>query len=189
MARANLRRRRSPSWFRITCAHHARSFVFKISYLPMPDRDSKKSFNTLRGFINGEEPDEPIYFAYSATLRIFGDELPLDEITCALGVQPTRTQRKGGRPKPTSKMVYRQDAWRLSSSLPETEPLHRHIDEVWTAVKAHAEYLKELKRRYTVDVFCGYRSNCDHAGIEVPASSLEMFTVLEIPLGISIIIA
>lgn len=77
----------------------------------------------------------------------------------------------------------------FDSSLPEIEPLHRHIDEIWAAVKPRAMHLKELKQQFSVDVFCGYRSNCDHAGIEVPPSSLEMFSVLEIPFGVSIIIA
>jgi hypothetical protein len=40
-----------------------------------------------------------------------------------------------------------------------------------------------------VDVFLGYRSNCDHAGVEVPHESLEMFIELRIPFGVSIIIA
>lgn len=155
----------------------------------MTERDGEKSFNTLRGFIRGEEPDEPIYFAYSASLRIFGDGLPLEDITRELGIQPTSTRRKGDRPKSTSKTVFHDDAWTFDSSLPQTELLHRHIDEVWAAVKPRAMYLKELKQQFSVDVFCGYRSNCDHAGIEVPASSLEMFAVLEIPFGVSIIIA
>ncbi len=155
----------------------------------MTERDGEKSFDTLGGFINGEEADEPIYFAYSASLRIFGDELPLDEITRELGVQPTRTRRKGDRAKPTSKTSYRDDAWFLSSSLPETEALHRHIDEIWAAIKPRARYLKELNKRFKVDVFCGYRSNCDHAGIELPASSFEIFTALDIPFGVSIIVA
>jgi hypothetical protein len=46
-----------------------------------------------------------------------------------------------------------------------------------------------LKELATVDVFLGYRSNVDHAGVEIAHSSLEMFLRLEIPLGLSIIIA
>lgn len=39
-----------------------------------------------------------------------------------------------------------------------------------------------------MDVFLGYRTNCDTAGIEVPHTSLEMFSELKIPSGISIIV-
>lgn len=155
----------------------------------MTELDGEKSFNTLRGFIRGEKPREPIYFAYSATLRIHGDDLPLDEITNRLKVQPTRTHRKGGRPKPTAQTVYRDDAWHFQPPLPETEPLERHIDALWSVVKPHVSYLKSLKEQYKVDVFCGYRSNCDHVGIQVPHTCLELFTALEVPLGVSLIIA
>lgn len=54
-----------------------------------------KSFRTLRGFVEGSEPDEPNYLGYSAHLRIFGDALDLDEITRTMGVQPTVAYRKG----------------------------------------------------------------------------------------------
>lgn len=47
----------------------------------------------------------------------------------------------------------------------------------------------DLKKRAHVDVFLGYRSNIDHAGVEVPHTCLELFTRLEIPFGLSIIIA
>ena len=51
-----------------------------------------------------------------------------------------------------------------------------------------ADYLRALKKTVLVDVFLGYRSNCDHAGIEIPHTSLEMFTELEISFGISIVV-
>jgi hypothetical protein len=40
-----------------------------------------------------------------------------------------------------------------------------------------------------VDFFLGYRSSSDSAGVEVPAKSLEMFIDLQVPFGLSIIIA
>ena len=40
----------------------------------MADSDQPKMFRTLRGFLNGEEPDEANYFRFSAMLRIHGDE-------------------------------------------------------------------------------------------------------------------
>ena len=149
--------------------------------------DGEKSFNTLRGFLHGEEPEEPVYFAYSATLRIHGDGLPFEEIADRLRVQPTYTHRRGERRGPRSP-EHRDDAWHFAPPLPETEPLERHIEALWSVVKPQVEYLKSLKERYKVDVFCGYRSSCDHAGIEVPHTCLELFTALEVPFGISILI-
>lgn len=155
----------------------------------MNEPDGQRIFKTLRGFIEGEESAEPRYFAYRATFRIFGIDLPFAEITHELGIQPTRTQRKGERRKPASKVAFPEDAWFLSSMLPEDELLHKHIDQLWSSLKPHSIYLKSLKQRHRVSVFCGYRSNCDHAGVDVPAASLEMFRELDIPFSLSITIA
>lgn len=151
-------------------------------------RGSKlKSYNTLRGFLTGEESDEPIYFAHSATLRIFGEELDFEEIEHHLGLKATHTHRKGDKRGPRSP-GFRHDMWSYRPPIPEERLLGEHIDALWSAIQ-HAEiYLLELKNRVTVDVFLGYRSNHDFAGVEVPYTSLEMFTRLEIPFGISIII-
>ena len=79
--------------------------------------------------------------------------------------------------------------WLFQPPMEESEPLHKHIDALWLALKPHKRYLLELKKSFAVDVFLGYRSNCDHAGLEVPYSSLEMFLELKIPFGLSIIVA
>ena len=73
--------------------------------------------------------------------------------------------------------------------MPEERPLAVHIDTLWAHLKPHQDYLRSLKRHLTVDVFLGYRSNSDTAGLEVPHTCLEMFTTLEVPFGLSIIIA
>ena len=64
----------------------------------------------------------------------------------------------------------------------------RHIEALWQIVRPEIDYLKALKQRFKVDVFCGYRSNCDHAGFEVSHKSLELFTELEVPFGVSAIV-
>lgn len=153
----------------------------------MADSNKPKMFRTLRGFLNGEEPDEANYFCFSATLRIHGDGVPFEEISQRLGVQPSYLHRKGERRGPGSP-VYRDDAWHYQPSLPETEPLERHIEALWQIVQPAVEYLKALKQRFKVDVFCGYRSNCDHAGFEVSHKCLDLFTALEVPFGVSIIV-
>jgi hypothetical protein len=153
----------------------------------MKDCNDPQFFRTLRGFLNGEEPDEANYFCFSATLRIHGDDVPFEEISERLGVQPTNLHRKGERRGPKSP-AYRDDAWHFEPSLPETEPLERHIEALWQVVRPAVDYLKALKQRLKVDVFCGYRSNCDHAGFEVSHTCLELFTALEVPFGVSVIV-
>ncbi|MFC1834093.1 DUF4279 domain-containing protein [Thermodesulfobacteriota bacterium] len=148
----------------------------------------KDEFSTIRGFVEGEEPEEETYFAYSATLRIFGDIADPEEISNRLRLSPTRTHRKGEKAGPRSPS-YRKDMWSYSPPMAESEPLAMHIDALWSKLKPHSQYLLALKQNLEVDVFLGYRTNCDHAGIEVPHGSLEMFTELQIPFGVSIVIA
>jgi len=68
----------------------------------------EKRFKTLRGFLAGKERDEDTYFAYSATVRIFGDITNMDEISTELGLQPTDSHRKRERRGPRS-AGYRHD--------------------------------------------------------------------------------
>lgn len=155
--------------------------------MAMGDADPPRAFRTVRGFLTGEEPDEPTRFAFTASLRVHGHQVPFQELSERLGVQPTHLHRQGERPGPRSP-AHREDAWHFSPALPKTEPLERHIEALWRVVQPHVEYLKSLKERFHVDVFCGYRSNCDWAGFDVSHQCLILFTALEIPFGVSIIV-
>ena len=110
-----------------------------------------------------ESNEEHYYFAYSATLRIFGDLPNLDEISNALSLRPTHTHRKGDQHRSGS--PFSHDMWSFTPPLDESEPLEKHIDTLWSLVKPHKHYLLELKKLATVDVFLGYRSDCETAGI------------------------
>src|SRR5581483_4412934 len=122
----------------------------------------------------------------SASLRIFGNNLDLDDVSAVLKLQPTHAHRKGeqrGEAKP-----FDHDMWLYSPPLDKSEPLEKHIDALWRALQPHREYLLQLKKSFTVDVFLGYRSNCETAGFDVPHTCLEMFIELQIPFGVSIIV-
>jgi hypothetical protein len=151
------------------------------------DFAKSKIFRTLRGFLSGDEPDEANYFHFSATLRIHGHGVPFGEISQRLAVEPTHVHRKGER-RGSRSPAWRDDAWHFKPALPETESLERHIETLWEMVRPHTEYIKSLKQRFSVDVLCGYRSNCDTAGFEVSHQCLELFRVLEVPFGVSVII-
>jgi len=147
-----------------------------------------ESVGTPPGGSNCEGPEQEIYFAYSATLRIFGSIPNLDEITQLFGVAPSDTHRKGERGWGPNLPPYNHDMWSYNAPVEKTEPLHVHIDTLWNKFREHKDYLLQLKQDLTVDVFLGYRSNCDHAGVEVPYQSLEIFRELRIPFGLSIIV-
>lgn len=131
------------------------------------------------------EDDEPSYFAYSATLRIHGTALPFDEIAKALGVGPTHQHKAGEKSRPLSRR-YKDDAWHFTVPLPEGTELTEHLRKLWQTVKPHVEYLRGLDA--TVDVFCGYRSNNGSAGFAVAPDALQIFTALDVPFGVSVIV-
>ena len=61
-----------------------------------------------------------------------------------------------------------------------------HLRCLWRAVEPHVHYLLELNAK--VDVFCGYRSNNGAAGFAVDPDALKIFTALNVPFGISVIV-
>jgi hypothetical protein len=129
-----------------------------------------------------------VYFHFGATLRIFGDISDLDAVSAELGVTPSHTHRRGERRRPTSVNCYEHDMWSYSAPVPEDRPLQDHLEALWRVVRPHVPYLKGLKERLAVDVFCGYRSNCNTAGFQVDHRALVIFTELEVAFGVSVII-
>jgi hypothetical protein len=133
-----------------------------------------------------EEADEP-YFVFSATLRIHGEALDLSEITRSMGLVPTHTHKKG-EPRGPGGYAYSDDAWHYSAELPEEAPLDAHLQILWADVAPARDFLLAIKAKHKVDVFCGYRSNCNHAGFQVEPKSLAIFAALDIPFGVSVIV-
>ena len=131
------------------------------------------------------DEDEPPYFAFSATLRIHGADLPFDQITRTLGLTPTHQHQAGERPRPEGR-AYPDDAWQFSANVSEEQELTEHLRSLWTAIRAHVAYLTSLNAK--VDVFCGYRSNNGTAGFAVEPDALEIFTALNVPFGVSVIV-
>jgi len=115
------------------------------------------------------EADEPVYFfRFSATLRIFGDGLDFEEISRTLGLTPTKAYQNGARSK--------HDMWCDTAPIAREQPLKKHIASLWDAVRPHIPYLRELKKNFKVDVFCGCRSNSSTAGFQVDHRFLGLFS-------------
>ena len=132
--------------------------------------------------------EAPVIRRFSATLRISGDGLDTDEISRTLGLTPTHAHRKGEQRKPHSK-TWPKDAWHYKAPVDSERPLDEHIMAIWNAIRPHVPYLRDLKRKFKVDFFCGYRSNSSTAGFEVDYRCLGLFAELEMPFGVSVIIS
>jgi hypothetical protein len=125
------------------------------------------------------------YFAYSATLRVHGTKLPLEEIAATLGVHPTYQHKAGDRPR-ASAPPYREDAWHFTAPIARETELTEHLRSLWRTVEPHVDYLAKLNA--IVDVFCGYRSNDGTGGFAIEPDALQIFKALDVPFGVSIII-
>src|SRR5512143_3451663 len=104
----------------------------------------KDRFQTLRGFISGQEPDEEPWFSYSATLRIFGESLNFDEIESNLGIAATHTHRKDER-KGSRSPGFPHDMWSYTPSIDNKRELAEHINALWSTIKHAKAYLLSLK--------------------------------------------
>ena len=129
--------------------------------------------------------DESSYFAYSATLRIHGQALPFDHISETLGILPSHIHVAGECRAPIAR-VYTDDAWHYTAPVAEDAELTEHLRHLWRLVAPHVVYLGQLEA--TVDVFCGYRSNNGAAGFAVEPDALQIFTALNVPFGVSVIV-
>ena len=133
-----------------------------------------------------EEPE--YFFRFSATLRIFGDIGDLEAITAELGVAHSCAS-EGREASADLFRVYEHDMWSYSAPVPKDRPLQVHLEALWRAVRPHVGYLKGLKERLSVDVYCSYHTNCSTGGFEVGHRALTIFAELEVPFGVSVGIA
>ena len=132
----------------------------------------------------GEPDREPLFFYFEANLRIFGVIDDFNAISETLCLSPTSSHRRGERAVPSR--AYDFDMWMYKAPVPRDRPLDIHIQTLWRHIGPHKDYLIGLKTRLSVDVYCSYQTNAIYAGFEVSHKSLEMFTELEIPFGVSI---
>src|SRR3954466_15301949 len=100
---------------------------------------------------NGTPDDEPVYVCFSASLRIFGDDVDIGEITRMLGITPTYSHRKGEQ-RSSGASPWPHDMWCFEPAVDEGQPLHVHLMELWDAIRLQIPYLRGLKHKYHLDV-------------------------------------
>jgi hypothetical protein len=126
------------------------------------------------------------YFNYSASLRIHNSPEIYEELSSIW--QPTHMHKKGNINEKNNKK-WENSAWILKSPVGEEKSLNEHLEWLWNKIKPHADYLCMLRSKNVhMDIFCGFRTDCDNAGFEIEPRVYEMLTKLNIPIGFSIIL-
>ncbi|MBD2090253.1 DUF4279 domain-containing protein [Microcoleus sp. FACHB-1515] len=100
------------------------------------------------------------------TLRFFGDRLDPNSITEVLGVQPTKSCRKGDifhgkvrdRIEKTGKWIYRSDEWKAIH-------LEDQINQLLDRLPENLDVWHELTANFQADLFCGWSVKRSNPGI------------------------
>ena len=123
-----------------------------------------------------------------ATFRVIGETLEPDDVTHALGVNPSQALRRD-QLVPTSTKVRRQDTgvWLLKSEgMLSSTSLERHLIHLLGLLEPRAAALDELRREQdlTTDFFCFWMSATGHGGPIFSAEIMRRVAGLGAELGI-----
>ncbi len=123
-----------------------------------------------------------------ATFRVVGDRLEPDDVTRALGLQPSQALRSG-QLVPTPSQIRRQElgVWLLKSEghIASTS-LERHLNYLLDLIEPGAAALRELQasQGVTADFFCFWMSATGHGGPVFSAEVLQRVALVGAELGI-----
>src|SRR5437773_6080987 len=125
------------------------------------------------------------HISAAAGFRIMGEGLDLETISNRLGLTPTHMHRLGERTQ--SGDSYQQDMWLFDSPLDKKKGLDAHLKWLDQQLRPHYDYLRSLKPRAKLDIFCSYTSEGDQGGFSLSPKALAIFTELGIKLELSLI--
>jgi hypothetical protein len=134
--------------------------------------------------------EEEYYFCHSASLRIFSESgLDFDKIQSNLLVHPDHQHKIGDKRFPNSnRKPYANDMLSFESGLSDKESLEDHLLALWIKLKPYKKFIVGLKDEAKVDIFCGYRTDCETGGVDISSKALEIFQELKISFALSVIV-
>lgn len=82
-----------------------------------------------------------------STLRIFSDDLPLEEVTATLGIQATESFRKGDVHS-RGKLLRKANGWFYSTKqFSDSKDFRRHLDKILDALDGRIDAVKALQSK------------------------------------------
>lgn len=118
----------------------------------------------------------------AAGLRIIGEELDPVEVGALLGLEATRTHRKGQPRSSRHKDTWRESLWSLQSPLSRDRDMADHVKWLLDSLEGRFDALKVLSEKFRVDLFCGFSSGSGQGGFTLDAVTLGRLGRLGVPL-------
>ena len=122
-----------------------------------------------------------------AALCIYGETLQPDEISSALGLQPTNSGLKGQRQsKYPNARELRRSIWILDATVDEHLPLQDHLESLLDALEPRLIAISGIAKQYDTRLICGYSSEHGQGGCTFDAALLGRLAKFGVPLVVDL---
>jgi hypothetical protein len=126
---------------------------------------------------------------YRVSLRLTGDGVEPDEVTAALGLEPTYSARKGDHFRQNPRyMVHRSNIWTHSVTADSNVPFEEQIPSLLDQLEARSVALDDLLDRADVEaeLFLGFSSGDGQGGTFFPPGLLSRIGALGLALDLDL---
>ena len=123
-----------------------------------------------------------------ATLRIFGDDLIPQDVSAALGAEPSAAHRQGEvqRTRGGREVVRKTGMWRLHATPQTPEDLDAQVAELLSRLTPDLAVWAGLSARFEVDLFCGLFMEESNEGFSLSAATLLALGERGIEIGLDV---
>jgi hypothetical protein len=123
-------------------------------------------------------------FRTYATFRAFSESLDPDEVSRALGIEPTKCFRAGDERKPNRPYApYRSGGWLLSTEAFESRDIREHVDRLLDRLEPSAPALARLvEEGARCSVFCFWSSDNGQGGPQLDPTQMARLAALNLPI-------
>ena len=113
----------------------------------------------------------------NVTLAVYSEELEPEEVSRALGVEPTRAHRRGKGPGPRSP-PYLSGAWLLTEHGRDAEPAEIILDRLLRQLPEDPAVWRELRMRHKIQVRFGLHMTGWNKGLSIPLNHVTRIAEL-----------
>ena len=131
-----------------------------------------------------ERPEQSSDRWSKAAFIVSGESFDPNEITATLGLEPTKTGRKGDlRSLPERKIPPRRDSiWILNSPLADEKPLQDHLEWLLDQLEPKSATIEAVAAKYKAILMCGYSSESGQGGCTFAGKLLARLGQFAVPL-------